>query len=125
MQYRKQAVPTSTVWGRTVMKYRISALLLAMIAAGCAREEGADGQAGTTGDSSRELHVYNWSDYIGEDTIANFEKETGIKVTYDVFDYNEVLEAKLMVGNTGYDVVVHSLSFMVRQIMADYMLVMR
>jgi putrescine transport system substrate-binding protein len=104
------------------MKYRISALLLAMIAAGCAREEGADGQAGTTGDSSRELHVYNWSDYIGEDTIANFEKETGIKVTYDVFDSNEVLEAKLMAGNTGYDVVVPSLTFLARQIQADVFL---
>ncbi len=42
------------------------------------------------------LNVYNWSDYIAEDTIANFEKETGIKVRYDVFDSNEVLEAKLL-----------------------------
>ena len=42
------------------------------------------------------LHVYNWSDYIAEDTIANFEKETGIKVVYDVFDNNEILEARLL-----------------------------
>ena len=54
------------------------------------------------------VNVYNWSDYIAEDTIANFEKETGIKVRYDVFDSNEVLEAKLLAGNTGYDVVVPS-----------------
>ena len=64
------------------------------------------------------LTVLNWSDYIADDTIANFEKETGIKVTYDVFDSNEVLEAKLMTGSSGYDVVVPSLHFLGRQIEA-------
>jgi putrescine transport system substrate-binding protein len=65
------------------------------------------------------LHVYNWSDYIAPDTIANFEKETGISVTYDVYDGNEVLEAKLLAGHSGYDVVVPSASpFMARQIRA-------
>ena len=64
------------------------------------------------------LNVYNWSDYIAEDTIDNFEAKTGIDVTYDVFDSNEVLETKLLAGNTGYDVVVPSASFMERQIKA-------
>jgi len=64
------------------------------------------------------LNVYNWSDYIAEDTIANFEERTGIKVNYDVFDSNEVVEAKLLAGNTGYDVVVPSASFLERQIKA-------
>jgi len=64
------------------------------------------------------LYVYNWSDYIAEDTIANFEAETGIKVTYDVFDSNEVLESKLLAGRTGYDVVVPSGAFLERQIKA-------
>ena len=65
------------------------------------------------------LHVYNWSDYIAPDTIANFEKETGIAVTYDVYDGNEVLEAKLLAGHSGYDVVVPSASpYMARQIKA-------
>ncbi|MFU8820387.1 MAG: polyamine ABC transporter substrate-binding protein [Gammaproteobacteria bacterium] len=64
------------------------------------------------------LFIYNWSDYIAEDTIAQFEAETGIKVTYDVFDSNEVLEAKLLAGSTGYDLVVPSLSFLGRQIVA-------
>ena len=64
------------------------------------------------------LHVYNWSDYIAEDTVASFEKETGIKVVYDVFDSNEVLEAKLLAGNTGFDVVVPSSDFLARQIQA-------
>jgi len=64
------------------------------------------------------LNVYNWSDYIAEDTVANFEKATGIKVNYDVFDSNEVLEAKLLTGSSGYDVVVPTASFLERQIKA-------
>jgi putrescine transport system substrate-binding protein len=70
------------------------------------------------GDAKTILNVYNWSDYIAEDTIANFEKETGIKVNYDVFDSNDVLEGKLLAGNTGFDIVAPSLSFMGRQIQA-------
>ena len=54
------------------------------------------------------LNIYNWSDYIAEDTIRNFEKETGIKVRYDNFDNNEILHAKLVAGKTGYDIVVPS-----------------
>lgn len=54
------------------------------------------------------LNVYNWSDYIGENTVANFEKETGIKVRYDTFDSNETLHAKMVAGKTGYDIVVPS-----------------
>lgn len=54
------------------------------------------------------LNVYNWSDYIADDTIKNFEKETGIKVRYDNFESNEVLHAKLVAGKTGYDIVVPS-----------------
>lgn len=54
------------------------------------------------------LNIYNWSDYIAPDTVANFEKETGIKVRYDNFDSNEILHAKLVAGKTGYDVVVPS-----------------
>jgi putrescine transport system substrate-binding protein len=57
------------------------------------------------------LNVFNWSDYIAEDTVANFEKETGIKVRYDNFDSNEVLHAKLVAGRTGYDIVVPSSYF--------------
>ena len=54
------------------------------------------------------LNVYNWSDYIGDTTVADFEKESGIKVRYDTFDANETLYAKLVAGHTGYDVVVPS-----------------
>jgi putrescine transport system substrate-binding protein len=64
------------------------------------------------------LHVYNWSDYIAEDTVDNFTKETGIKVVYDVYDSNETLEAKLLAGKAGYDIVVPSNSFLAKQIKA-------
>ena len=62
------------------------------------------------------LNIYNWSDYIADDTIRNFEKETGIKVNYDNYDTNEVLQAKLIAGNTGYDIVVPSSHFAKQQI---------
>src|SRR5215471_18765517 len=75
--------------------------------------------AGAVAADAAGLHVYNWSDYIAPDTIANFEKETGIAVTYDVYDGNEVLEAKLLAGNSGYDVVVPTaMPYMARQIAA-------
>ncbi len=65
------------------------------------------------------LNVYNWSDYIAPDTLERFEKETGIKVNYDVYDSNEILEAKLTAGNSGYDVVFPSASpYLARQIQA-------
>ncbi|MHC6223372.1 polyamine ABC transporter substrate-binding protein [Pseudomonas sp. X10] len=64
------------------------------------------------------VHIYNWSDYIGPTTLADFEKETGIKPKYDVFDSNETLEGKLLAGRTGYDVVVPSNHFLGKQIKA-------
>lgn len=73
---------------------------------------------GAIADEEKIVNVLNWSDYIAEDTIAKFEEKTGIKVNYDVFDSNEVLEAKLLAGNSGYDVVVPSAGFMERQIQA-------
>src|SRR5690606_15475643 len=68
--------------------------------------------------SGQVLHVYNWSDYIAEDTLENFTKASRIKVVYDVFDSNEVLEAKLLAGSSGYDVVVPSNPFLAKQIKA-------
>ncbi|NHC10097.1 polyamine ABC transporter substrate-binding protein [Stutzerimonas degradans] len=84
--------------------------LLAMTLAGAV--------AGAAQAQEKVLHVYNWSDYIAEDTLENFTKETGIKVVYDVFDSNEVLEAKLLAGSSGYDVVVPSNPFLAKQIKA-------
>ena len=81
---------------------------------------GACQQAGGHGPESeaKELHIYNWADYIGKDTIAQFEARTGIKVIYDTYDADETLEAKMMAGDSGYDVVSTSTDFFGRQIKA-------
>ena len=70
--------------------------------------------ASTIAHADGQLNIYNWSDYIAEDTIANFEAETGISVTYDMYDSNEVLEAKMMAGSSGYDLVVPTGDFLAR-----------
>jgi putrescine transport system substrate-binding protein len=77
----------------------------------------AAGTAGTAGaQEEKRLNIYNWSDYIAEDTVPDFERETGIKVNYDVYDSNDVLEAKLSAGHSGYDIVVPSASpYLARQ----------
>jgi putrescine transport system substrate-binding protein len=64
------------------------------------------------------VRVYNWSDYIEPAVLEDFTKETGIKVVYDVFDSNDILETKLLAGKTGYDVVVPTGGFLARQIQA-------
>jgi putrescine transport system substrate-binding protein len=66
----------------------------------------------------RELFIYNWADFIGHDTIASFEKETGIKVTYDMYDAEETMDARLLAGSSGYDVVIASTEFFGREIKA-------
>ncbi|MCM2394753.1 polyamine ABC transporter substrate-binding protein [Rhizobium sp. S95] len=74
--------------------------------------------AGGAKAEDRVVHVYNWSDYIDESILEDFTKETGIKVVYDVFDSNEILETKLLAGGSGYDVVVPTGPFLARQIQA-------
>lgn len=66
----------------------------------------AGGGAAPPASADQVVQIYNWSDYIGETTLDDFTKATGIKTKYDVYDDNDVLEAKLLVGNSGYDVVV-------------------
>ncbi len=85
-------------------------------AAGCSGPEARRPQAS---ESEQVLNVDNWSDYIQPSVIADFEKEYGIRVNYDVFDSNEILETKLLTGHTNYDVVVPSGAFLERQIQAD------
>lgn len=68
--------------------------------------------------TTRTVNVYNWSDYIDPTVLADFTKETGIKVQYDTFDANETLETKLLAGKSGYDVVVPTAYFLERQIKA-------
>jgi len=94
---------------RRAMAAACAALLIVPASAGVA--------AATPGaPEPKVLNIYNWSDYIAEDTIRNFEKETGIKVNYDNYDNNEILHAKLVAGKTGYDIVVPSAHFAKQQI---------
>ena len=91
--------------------------VLALAVAACGERKAAEPAAGpaaaTTGGV---LNVYNWSDYIDPQVLQDFERETGIKVRYDVFDSNEVLETKLLTAHSGYDVVVPSAYFLERQV---------
>jgi putrescine transport system substrate-binding protein len=80
-----------------------------LLLAGCADDRGTGNQPEADTDE-KILNVYNWADYIGPTTLADFERETGIKVNYDTYDSNEILETKLLTGRTGYDVVVPSLT---------------
>jgi putrescine transport system substrate-binding protein len=76
------------------------------------------GSATAAAPEPKVLNIYNWSDYIADDTLKNFEKETGIKVNYDNYDNNEILNAKLLAGRTGYDIVVPGAHFAKQQIAA-------
>ena len=100
----------------------VVAMSAALLLAACGKKSGepttaADGAPATAGEE-KVLNVYNWSDYIEPEVLTQFTAETGIRVNYDVFDSNEVLETKLLTGNSGYDVVVPSAYFLERQIQA-------
>src|SRR4051794_23176088 len=90
--------------------HRAIGLAVAAAIALCAAPAGAQ--------KERIVNVYNWTDYVAPSVIDNFTKETGIKVRYDTFDSNDTLEAKLLAGKSGYDVVVPTGYFLERQIKA-------
>jgi spermidine/putrescine transport system substrate-binding protein len=75
---------------------------------GSRADSNPEAAAADLGPIEKELHIYNWSDYIAEDTVPNFEKEFGVEVTYDTYESNEEMVAKLQAGATGYDIVVPS-----------------
>lgn len=83
--------------------------LVAASLASCSAETAPEDAPG-----ARVVNIYNWSDYIAPDTIRNFEREYGIKVNYDVYDSAEVVDAKLLAGSSGYDVVFHDHQFVAR-----------
>ena len=89
--------------------------IFALVACGKKQDMPAVAPA-AAGAEEKILNVYNWPDYIAKDMVANFEKETGIKVNYQTFENNEVLQAKLVAGNTGYDIVVPGAVFAKPQI---------
>lgn len=91
-------------------------LLLILSACGGGKPA-ADTAAGGTG-GAKELNLYIWSDYLAPNTLANFEKQTGIKVHAAYFDSNEALETKLLAGSSGFDIVVPTASYLERQIKA-------
>ncbi len=76
------------------------------------------GAAPKAGAEEKRLFIYNWTDFIGRNTIAEFEKQTGIKVTYDVYDSEETMDARLLAGSSGYDVVIASTEYFGREIKA-------
>jgi putrescine transport system substrate-binding protein len=116
----------------TVLRSLCLSAVLATVLAGCsgsskpppdesakpASTAAATAASGAPMDSDKVVNVYNWSDYIDPAVIADFQKEYGVKVNYDVFDSNEVLETKLLTGHTNYDVVAPSGAFLARQIQA-------
>lgn len=102
----------------------LGAAAMAALLAACSGAPGsgsqapAGGAAASAAPGAKVVNVYNWSDYIAPGVLADFQKETGIKVNYDVFDSNEVLETKVLTGHTNYDVVGPSAAFLERQIKA-------
>jgi putrescine transport system substrate-binding protein len=78
----------------------------------------AVGLAGTAAAQEKVVRVYNWSDYIDPAILEEFTAETGIRVVYDVYDSNDILETKLLAGSSGYDLVVPSAYFLARQVQA-------
>ncbi|HEX2138876.1 MAG TPA: extracellular solute-binding protein, partial [Woeseiaceae bacterium] len=82
-------------------------IVLSIALAACTAGQSSENKAGR----ANVLNIYNWSDYVAPDTISNFEREYGIDVNYDVYDSSEIVDAKLLAGNSGYDVVFHSYQF--------------
>ncbi len=92
------------------MTRAIARMLVALLVGACVIARSASAE------EEKILNLYNWSDYFAPDTLSTFEKETGIKVRYDTYDSDETLQAKLMTGDSGYDLVWPTNDFMARQI---------
>jgi putrescine transport system substrate-binding protein len=105
---------------RAFRAWPVAATIVAISA--CGGKPEAESAAESAAPEEKAVNVLNWSDYIAETTVADFQQKTGIKVTYDVFDSNEVLETKLLAGRSGYDIVVPTAPFLERQIKAGVFL---
>ena len=101
-----------TRWNSVDFRPPISLLLLLMALAAGRRSQGRRPPRRSG------YIIYNWTDFIGHNTIAEFEKQTGIKVTYDVYDSEETMDARLLAGSSGYDVVIASTEYFGREIKA-------
>jgi len=114
-----ESISVQTRWpGSSARPCRVVAATVlgigALLVAGCGRHEPAS--AGTHASDAEVVNLYNWNDYVAPDTIASFEKATGIKVNVSYFDTNETLEARVLTGHSGFDVVVPTAPFLQRQI---------
>ena len=99
---RREFVTRATALG-------LSLSTISLVLTACGKKDAPALAAGADlPEMEKELNIYNWSDYVAEDTIPNFEKEFGVKVTYDTYESNEEMVAKLQAGASGYDVVVPS-----------------
>ena len=107
----QRAIARSAVVRATGLGALPAALLCLLALTGC-------GSSAPAAHDESQLNIYNWSDYIGKTTVADFEKATGIRVNYDTYDADNTLEAKMLAGGTGYDVVTTSTDFFSRQIKA-------
>jgi putrescine transport system substrate-binding protein len=98
---------------REVTSAKAAILVVALCATAC-----GGGHSTPPGTEEPVLHIYNWADYIGRDTVAEFERRTHIKVIYELYDSNDTLEAKMLAGHSGYDIVSTTTAFYGRQIKA-------
>ncbi len=101
----------------SVIRSVLAALVCACLCVACGHQSGTGAAAQGAG-GRKVLNLYIWSDYLARNTLANFEKETGIKVNASYYDTNETLETKLLAGSSGFDVVVPTSSYFQRQIKA-------
>jgi spermidine/putrescine-binding protein len=111
MQDLEAGAVTRREFVRRAAQLGLSVGTIGLILTACGKQEKTADQANATADLGpieKELNIYNWSDYIAEDTVPNFEKEFGVTVTYDTYESNEEMVAKLQAGASGYDIVVPS-----------------
>ena len=101
-------------------KTSMAAALIGLVLTACSggQQTAAESSAHSSHTSSDKLNIYNWSDYVDPATLEAFEKNTHINVRYDYYDSNEALEAKLLTGKSGYDLVAPSIANVGRQIKA-------
>lgn len=100
------------------LRHFISGAVIIYAALAQARDAGSAAPESVDGEQAKTLYFYNWTEYIAPDTVKNFEKQTGIKTEYDVYDSNELLEGKLLSGKSGFDLVSPSHDFYKTQIRA-------
>ena len=109
------------LWERWMKNFWVLSAIMGLILFACT-DAGTSDQNATVGQKATnhtdQLNIYNWSDYVDPDTVKTFEKNNQIKVRYDFYDSNETLEAKILIGRSGYDLVVPSIANVGREIKA-------